>query len=322
MPPGRPEITMEELQTFGDPDKVLQSVYEQALTSALEKTPSVDERDLRLWFDKHLVTPAGTRGMVFQDREKTGGIPNAVVEALAAAHIVRPEFRAGSRWYELAHDRFIRPIQTSNQDWYPKHPEKSNRGITDWERNVTPLHDFWVYLPEFLGRRESPVERDVVETMAWNISKKATNYMYIVETEENLNKLLDLVLELERHPAFAETSDRETVRQKIRVLVLSGGEQGVGKAVTGLLHLGNCWIANPNGVRGKKAQGYEVAWDETGRNPIGGRILPGPKMDRIISNIKKIVDAFPPPNFVGVTSASMESLMKKSPSIQVKCARD
>lgn len=138
-----------------------------------------------------------------------------------------------------------------------------------------------------------------------------------METEKNLNKLLDLVLELEQHPKFAEASNREKARRKIRVLVLSGGENEVGKAVTGLLHLGDCWIANSNEVSRKTPQGYEIAWDESGKNPIGGRILPRPKMDRIISNVNQIVAAFPPPDFVGITHANIESLLKSSPCIRV-----
>jgi hypothetical protein len=46
-----------------------------------------------------------------------GGIPNEVVHVLAAQHLIRPEVRSGSRWYELTHDRFIRPIQKSNLEW-------------------------------------------------------------------------------------------------------------------------------------------------------------------------------------------------------------
>src|SRR5437899_13083484 len=42
-------------------------------------------------------------------------MPNAVVDALEAKRLIRPEARAGARWYELTHDRLIEPIQSSNQ---------------------------------------------------------------------------------------------------------------------------------------------------------------------------------------------------------------
>ena len=36
---------------------------------------------------------------------------------LESHHLIRGEQRAGARWYELTHDRFIRPIQKSNTNW-------------------------------------------------------------------------------------------------------------------------------------------------------------------------------------------------------------
>jgi hypothetical protein len=54
---------------------------------------------------------------VFRGRDSTGGIPNAAVDALENQHLIRAEVRAGARWYELTHDRFIEPIQRSNATW-------------------------------------------------------------------------------------------------------------------------------------------------------------------------------------------------------------
>ena len=58
-------------------------------------------------------------GLVFHGRDMTGGMPNKVVDVLEAQHLIRPEVRSGSRWYEMTHDRFIRPIQKSNMEWNP-----------------------------------------------------------------------------------------------------------------------------------------------------------------------------------------------------------
>jgi hypothetical protein len=109
-------ITMDDLRAFGNPDRALQRFYENAIESASTMT-RVDEGDLRTWFESHLITPAGTRGLVFRGLDSTGGIPNDVVDILEAQHLIRPEIRSGSRWYELTHDRFIRPIQRSNLEW-------------------------------------------------------------------------------------------------------------------------------------------------------------------------------------------------------------
>ena len=42
------------------------------------------------------------------------GLPNEAVEELEDRHLIRPEWRAGARWYELTHDRLIEPIRASN----------------------------------------------------------------------------------------------------------------------------------------------------------------------------------------------------------------
>ena len=62
-----------------------------------------------------LITAMGTRGMVYRAQESTGGVPNAAIDMLESMHLIRAEWRAGARWYELTHDRFIEPILSSNK---------------------------------------------------------------------------------------------------------------------------------------------------------------------------------------------------------------
>ena len=178
LPPETTEITKEMLERFADAENALQSFYDKVVEKAAT-AGAVTERELRLWFEKHLITPAGTRGIVFQDQDHTGGIPNDVVESLADQHLIRPQFRSGSRWYELAHDGFVRPILRSNLAWGKKEKasEISDKEIARWERSITPLSKFWVYLPEFLGREESPNFGIFVEVMAHN-SRRSTPNIY------------------------------------------------------------------------------------------------------------------------------------------------
>ena len=109
-------ITSEHLRTFGDVGQALRDFYERTLTRTV-RDAAVAEADLRGWFDRHLITPAGTRGTVFRGPMTTEGIPNRAVDLLENQHLIRAELRAGARWYELTHDRFIRPIQASNEAW-------------------------------------------------------------------------------------------------------------------------------------------------------------------------------------------------------------
>lgn len=106
-------IRSEHLSAIGDIDKVLSSFYEDALSAAAEKA-GIEEVDLRNWFEKTLITSMGTRGTVYRGPETTGNIENAAIDELEERHLIRAEWRASARWYELTHDRFIEPIRLSN----------------------------------------------------------------------------------------------------------------------------------------------------------------------------------------------------------------
>ena len=117
LPPDVTVITQDHLQAFGNVNQTLSRFYEGAIKTGAQRA-GVKERELRTWSERNLITPAGTRGTVYRGREETGGIPNAAVDVLENLHLIRGERRAGARWYELTHDRFIGPIQRSNEAWH------------------------------------------------------------------------------------------------------------------------------------------------------------------------------------------------------------
>jgi hypothetical protein len=130
LPPDVHTITAAHIETYGDVDKALKRFYEEALNAAETKT-GVSKDRLRLWVDRYLITPGGTRGMVYRGPEQTGreerAIPNAAVDVLEDEHLIRAEARAGGeRWYELTHDRFVVPIRDSNRVW-KEHYERRQR---------------------------------------------------------------------------------------------------------------------------------------------------------------------------------------------------
>jgi hypothetical protein len=125
LPPGVTVITSDHLRTFGDANQALADFYERSIKRA-GREAAVKEIRLRGWFEHDLITPAGTRGTVFRGRTESGGVPNAAVDVLADLHLVRAEWRAGARWYELTHDRLIGPIQMSNEAW---HAARRQRGL-------------------------------------------------------------------------------------------------------------------------------------------------------------------------------------------------
>ncbi len=116
LPPEVTEISQSHRLAFGNVDQALTRFYEKAIKQTSQQT-GFKERRLRAWFDRRLITSAGTRSLVYREAKTTGGAPNAAVDILEGHHLIRGEQRAGGRWYELTHDRFIDPIQKSNIDW-------------------------------------------------------------------------------------------------------------------------------------------------------------------------------------------------------------
>ena len=116
LPPDVKVITQDHLRAFGDVSHALSEFYEGSLKSATQAARAGEGR-LRKWFETALITPAGTRGTVYRGKDRTGGASNAAVDVLEGLHLIRGEWRAGARWYELTHDRFIKPILDSNEAW-------------------------------------------------------------------------------------------------------------------------------------------------------------------------------------------------------------
>ena len=116
LPPGERPIQMEDYRAFGNVDQALTHFYEDGLAK-VSQGGAVSERQSRAWFATQLITPAGTRGLVYRDAATTAGLPNAAVDQLADIYLIRAEVRGGNRYYELAHDRLLEPVQTANRRW-------------------------------------------------------------------------------------------------------------------------------------------------------------------------------------------------------------
>jgi hypothetical protein len=137
---GGAQITSADLEESGDVDQALSAFYEETLHAVLADPDSagVDERQLRRWFDRQLITAAGTRGLVHQGQKTTGGLPNEVVGLLQARFLVRSELRAGATWVELVHDRFVKPIHDSNSAWFEENLSLLQRQALLWDREERP----------------------------------------------------------------------------------------------------------------------------------------------------------------------------------------
>ncbi len=127
-------IHWSEVEQYGHPDQALLDFYEYGLALVYSQV-GVSEKVLRRWFGEQLITSMGTRGLVLCGPESTAGLPNAAVDILEDAHIIRAESRAGAYWYELAHDRLVDPILESNRKWKKRLQTPLRLTAQQWQKS-------------------------------------------------------------------------------------------------------------------------------------------------------------------------------------------
>lgn len=245
----------------------------------------------------------------------------------------------GSLWFELYHDMYaqvlyewketaLRRLEEARSKRLRELETRSKRlreleigvlpeKIVEWERMTNPLSDFWVYLPEFLARSQE-ISETVIDVMGHNIATKDTEYLYVVEDTEDVARLLEIAHTIQRNPECRNIR----VEQRIRVLILRAEAQdsAKSKALTRLLHVANCWIANP---RGQKREVYEVAWNFDGTDVEGGRQVPSKKASRIVDSLVEIVSLFEPPTLEEIdTSTKLKHVLSRQPRIVIKKGRE
>ncbi len=116
LPEGVDVITAAHLRRFGDVEETLERFYEETI-EACTQALGCDKERLARWFGEELITPSDTRGQVFRGEVDTKGLPNTVVAFFEARHLLHADERASGRWYELTHDRLVRPIRTVTERW-------------------------------------------------------------------------------------------------------------------------------------------------------------------------------------------------------------
>ena len=147
--PNDDEIGIDDVEKVGSVDQALADFYSEAVRSAAEAA-GASEAAIRTWVETKLITVDGFRSQTREGPEKNGP---AVLRSLEGAHVIRADRRLGSTWYELSHDRLVKPIRDSNKAWLDEHLSTLQRARQEWVRN---------------GRRGLLLSGEVLaETEAW-----------------------------------------------------------------------------------------------------------------------------------------------------------
>lgn len=122
LPDGITEVGPKLVDTAGTVAEALEGFYRGAVQTVLRqdavKETGCDEKRIRDWFERELISPAGLRDQLQRGGTFTGSLPNPVAEALEERYLLRSENRRGTIWYEIAHDRLLEAVRSDNRAWY------------------------------------------------------------------------------------------------------------------------------------------------------------------------------------------------------------
>ena len=114
-------------------DDALAAYYNESIKK-LAKDAKFPERAIRDWFQAELITAAGSRGQVQREGEYSRGLANTIIEKLVNTYLVRAEERRKFTWYELSHDRLIKPVLSSNAAWHNSNLHETQRMADEWHK--------------------------------------------------------------------------------------------------------------------------------------------------------------------------------------------
>lgn len=137
MPEGAAMIGAEDLARFGNVTEALAGYYADCI-GRIAAGDTAQERLVRDWFSEELITAGGIRGQVLMGADHSQGLDNTAIAQLLDTHLIRAEKRAGATWFELAHDRLIKPVRDANAAWRAEHLSEVQQRATLWDRQGRP----------------------------------------------------------------------------------------------------------------------------------------------------------------------------------------
>jgi hypothetical protein len=152
-------IDIEDIQKLPDDyvERALSGYYSDCVQD-LVRGFKANEQTIRDWFETALITDQGDRSQT--TRGPAGGPhEQEVLTRLQEMFLINCTTRAGTAWYELAHDRLIGPVRIANRSWRYRNLEPWQVQALDWKQQNRPRN---MLLPPrqlpFKLTKDSPVE--------------------------------------------------------------------------------------------------------------------------------------------------------------------
>jgi hypothetical protein len=117
---GREVIMPADLGDLHHVDRALGRHYDDSVRAAALRS-KLSERVVRDWFESRLITDQGWRNQADQGPGDGGRKAARCLGLLEERHIVRSESRLNRQWWELVHDRFLKPVKDTNARWRAVH---------------------------------------------------------------------------------------------------------------------------------------------------------------------------------------------------------
>jgi hypothetical protein len=127
-------IHLPDVERHADISIALQSYYAGVVEHAAEKT-GADIAAIRRWFENELITPQLYRSQTLRLPDSGDADPAAVIKELEDGYLIRGDTRGASTWYEIAHDKLVRPILEGNDLYFRRYREPWRLTAREWQRH-------------------------------------------------------------------------------------------------------------------------------------------------------------------------------------------
>lgn len=151
-------IALRDVEEF-DLDRALSRYYAQSMAE-VSKQFDVEQRTVRDWFEEALITPQRLRSQTTTG-PVGGDHGRELLARLEDMYLIRSDVRAGTEWFELAHDRLVGAVLEDNQGWQLRNLPAWQVAAYEWKRKGRARS--FLYPANKLSMAPPPTEKGLLE---------------------------------------------------------------------------------------------------------------------------------------------------------------